>query len=86
MYQKTRLFFRRPFKYIYFDEILNGLKTIIENSSGITNEGAYRTLIYVLGYDKLLGPMREMFDKVLDTLIVSGEVTMDKNNKVRYVK
>ncbi|MCR4898469.1 MAG: DUF4011 domain-containing protein [Acholeplasmatales bacterium] len=76
----------RPFKYIYFDEILDGLKTIIENSSGITNEGAYRTLIFVLGFDKLLGPMREMFDKVLDTLIVSGEVTMDSNNKVRYNK
>ena len=83
---KLRLNPDRPFKYIYFDELIDGLYSIISKNNGITADGAFKSLTNIMGYPKLLAPMRQRLEEVLKHLVLDKEVTINETGNIKLVK
>lgn len=83
---KLRLDPNRPFKYVYFDELLDGLFSIISKNNGISADGAYKSLINIMGYSKLLAPMRQRLDEVLKHLASDKKVSVSESGNIKLIK
>ncbi len=62
------------------EEYANGLLVIISKNNGITIDGAYRTIVKLLGFDKLLANTRTLLDNALNDLIRDSKVINKNNN------
>ena len=83
---KLRLNPDRPFKYIYFDELIDGLYSIISKNNGITADGAFKSLTNIMGYPKLLAPMRQRLEDVLKHLVLDKEISINETGNIKLVK
>lgn len=62
------------------EEYANGLLVIVGKNNGITVDGAYRTLVKLLGFDKVLANTRAILDDVLNDLIRDSKIINKNNN------
>ena len=62
------------------EEYANGLLVIVGKNNGITVDGAYRTLVKLLGFDKVLSNTRAILDDVLNDLIRDSKIINKNNN------
>ena len=62
------------------EEYANGILVIVGKNNGITIDGCYRTLVKLLGFDKVLASTRIILDGVLKDLLFDNKVINRNNN------
>ena len=62
------------------EEYANGILVIVGKNNGITIDGCYRTLVKLLGFDKVLASTRVILDGVLKDLLIDNKVINRNNN------
>ena len=71
---RLRLNSGRKFDYFYFDEILDGLYSIIEKNSGIKTDGLFKTLAGIMEFDKVTPQIRKRFEEGVNQLVLDFKI------------
>ena len=71
---KLRLESDREIPEIYTDELADGIHTIVERNNGISIAGCYKTLVNMLGYDKVTAQSKKELDKALEHLKLDRKI------------
>ncbi len=64
----------RKFEYIYIDELIDGIYSIVEKNSGIKRDGCYKTLINILGFNAVTQPIRQVLDDAVNHLALDRKI------------
>ncbi len=66
---RLRLSDDRDILHINEDEIVDGMTVIVNKHNGITVDGLYKTLVQMLGHEKVLAQFRKYLDEILEKLL-----------------
>ena len=82
---KLRLESDREVDEIYTDELADGINTIVIRNNGISIQGCYKTLVNMLGYDKVTAQSKKELEKALEHLTLDRKIEV-KNDNLYVVK
>ena len=77
---KLRLNSDRDANQIYVDEYMDGILGVVAKQNGITAQGCYKTLVSILGYDKVAASTRKILDEALEHLIHNKRIERRGDN------
>ena len=77
---KLRLNSDREANQIYVDEYMDGIIGVVTKQNGITVQGCYKTLVQILGFDKVAASTRKILDEALESLIHNKRIERRVDN------
>ena len=77
---KLRLNSDREANQVYVDEYMDGILGVVAKQNGITVQGCYKTLVQILGYDKVAASTRKILDEALESLIHNKKIERRVDN------
>lgn len=69
----------RDIIYIYTDELAHGLYTIIQKNNGISIDGCYKTLVQLLGFERIMPNARKKLDEALKQLTEEKKIRVERD-------
>ncbi len=75
---KLRLHSNREIAFYYFDELVDGIYTIIQRNNGIQLDGCYKTMAQLLEFEKVMPNLRKRLDEVVNHLKEEGKIVQRK--------
>ena len=82
---KLRLESDREVDEIYTDELADGINTIVIRNNGISIQGCFKTLVNMLGFEKVTAQSKKELEKALEHLTLDRKVEI-KNDNLYVVK
>ena len=75
----------REITQIYVDELADGLYNIIIKNNGISEGGAFKTIVNMLGYDKVTAQSKKILLEALEHIVLDHKV-VETNGNIYLVK
>ena len=82
---KLRLESDRDIQYIYVDELADGLYNIVVKNNGISEAGAFRTIVQMLGQQKVTAQSKGCLTQALEHLILDHKVE-ERDEKIYLIR
>ncbi len=83
---KLRISSDREISFVPKEELLHGLYTIVSKNNGIKQDGCYKTIAQLLGYEKVTPNVRKALDDGLSQLIFENSIKKVKDNLYKIKK
>ena len=77
---RLRLESSREITEIYSDELSDGIHSIVERNSGISTAGCFKTLVNMLGYDKVTAQSKGLLEGALEHLVLDRKIENRNGN------
>ena len=82
---KLRLESGRDVGHIFVDELADGLYNVVIKNNGISEGGAFKTIVNMLGYERVTAQSKQYLVEALEHLILDHKV-VETNNNLYLVK
>ena len=77
---RLRLESSREITEIYSDELSDGISSIVTRNSGISTAGCFKTLVNMLGYDKVTATSKPLLEAALEHLVLDRKIEVRNDN------
>ena len=77
---RLRLESNRDIQYIHTDELADGIYNVVVKNNGVSESGAFKTVVNMLGADKVTAQSKKLLTEALEHLILDHKIKKQKDN------